>query len=138
MPRRVFRVCRARQPGECGLTAAGRRVNPTVRVRGTVPAAKEVPLGAPCRYREKASGFLADKYDMDISGIAGATMAQAESRLENVAKRVAEGPVDTVSLSDAAIELLQAKQQFQVGAAVLRTGFETEQTVLDLFDRPGR
>ena len=75
---------------------------------------------------------------MDISGIAGATMAQAESRLENVAKRVAEGPVDTVSLSDAAIELLQAKQQFQVGAAVLRTGFETEQTVLDLFDRSGR
>jgi hypothetical protein len=75
---------------------------------------------------------------MDICGFAGVTLAQAQTRLETVGKRLAEGTVDTVSLSDSAVELLRAQEQIQVGASVLRTGFEAERTVLDLLKPPAR
>ena len=70
---------------------------------------------------------------MDVSAIAIGGLEQAQSQLENTAKRIANpaNPVDGVDLSQEAVSLLQARTDFQANLATLKVN---DQMVQSLFD----
>ena len=70
---------------------------------------------------------------MDVSAIAIGGLEQAQSQLENTAKRIAKpgNPVDGVDLSQEAVSLLQARTDFQANLATLKVN---DQMVKSLFD----
>jgi flagellar hook-associated protein FlgK len=70
---------------------------------------------------------------MDVSAIALGGLEQAQSQLENTAKRIANpvNPVDGVDLSQEAVSLLQARTDFQANLATLKV---SDQMIQSLFD----
>jgi hypothetical protein len=77
---------------------------------------------------------------MDISAIALQGLQQAQVQLESSAVRLAstgvaspEGmPVDTVSLSEAAVSLLAAKNSFSANIGVLKIANELQKNIVNL------
>jgi hypothetical protein len=77
---------------------------------------------------------------MDISAIALQGLAQAQMQVEASAARLIaatapgpEGtPVDTVSLSETAVALLGAKNQFSASIEVLKTANEMQKNLVNI------
>jgi flagellar hook protein FlgE len=76
---------------------------------------------------------------MDVSAIALQGLQQAQTQLENTAQRLsaagssADGtPVDTADLSQAAVALLTAKNQFNANINVLKVADQMQKSVINL------
>jgi len=77
---------------------------------------------------------------MDVSAIALQGLEQAQLQLEASAARVIQSaaaspegvPMDTVSLSEAVVALLGAKNQFSASISVLKTANEMQKNLVNL------
>jgi hypothetical protein len=78
---------------------------------------------------------------MDILGIAQQGLQQAQGQFEKAAQHVVQAglntapsqtPSDTVSLSDAAVSVLSAQNQFETDLTVAHTGKAMEKATLAL------
>ena len=72
---------------------------------------------------------------MTIQGIAGQALGAAAERLASAAegvRRAAEPGEDTVSLSEQAVRLLQAKHEHRAALELARTADEIQQSLIDL------
>ena len=72
---------------------------------------------------------------MTIQGIAGQVLASASERLAEAAqgvRRSVEPGEDTVSLSEQAVRLLQAKHEHRAALELAHTADEIQQSVIDL------
>ena len=74
---------------------------------------------------------------MQITGTARTGLEQAEAKLEKAARRTAEstiraGPVDSVSLSEQMVALVEAKIAYEANLKVLQTAQEVERKALDI------
>lgn len=79
---------------------------------------------------------------MDILGIAQQGLQQAQGQFEKAAQRIAQvglntgqsspTPLDSVSLSDEAVSLLGAKNQFEMDVKLAQTANEMDKATLDL------
>lgn len=73
--------------------------------------------------------------DMEIAAVSALSgLQQAQERLNKAAAALSspDNPVDSVSLSTEAVNLLQAKNQFAVGIATLKILDETQKEALNL------
>jgi hypothetical protein len=84
---------------------------------------------------------MADKNGMDILGIAQQGLEQAQGQFDRTAQHIAQAglntaptqtPADSVSLSDDAVSLLSAQNQFETDLGVAHTGKEMEKATLAL------
>jgi len=81
---------------------------------------------------------MADKIHMDVSSIAAAGLDVAQSRFEKAATGLAStadatsSPPDTVSLSQQALSLLSAKNEFSTDARLAHVGDEMQKTTLHM------
>lgn len=78
-----------------------------------------------------------DKRDMQALQAALEVLQNAELKLEKTAKRLADAaspdaPVDSVSLSDEVVAMLEARNQAAVAVSVAHTDQEMQQRVLDI------
>ena len=75
---------------------------------------------------------------MDLLGIAAQGLHQADGQFDQAAQRVTQATLDTqpgpdsVSLSDAAVGLLTAKNQFETQVAVAHTADDMQKATLSL------
>jgi flagellar basal body rod protein FlgC len=84
---------------------------------------------------------LADKIDMNVLGIAQQGLQQAQGQFDRAAQNIAQlglntaqsqTPTDSVNLSDQAVSLLSAKNQYQADLGVAHTADELQQSTLSL------
>ena len=71
---------------------------------------------------------------MSISSAALSGLNQAQATFENAAKRIAGGSVtgDSVDLTSAAVNLLQAKNDFEANLKSLSVADELDKSAIDL------
>jgi hypothetical protein len=71
---------------------------------------------------------------MDVSSIALSGLNQAQTSLENTARRIsgAAGQGDSVDFSTDAVNLLQAKNDFETNIQVLKVASEMEKSAINL------
>ncbi|HEY3825351.1 MAG TPA: flagellar basal body rod C-terminal domain-containing protein [Bryobacteraceae bacterium] len=71
---------------------------------------------------------------MSVSGIALNGLNQAQATLENAAKRISgsAGRGDSVDLSTDAVDLIQAKSDFEANIRVLKVADEMNKSAIDL------
>jgi flagellar hook-associated protein FlgK len=71
---------------------------------------------------------------MDVSAIALGGLQQAQSQLESTAKRFASpaNPTDGVDLSQEAVSLLQARNDFQANLATIKVNDQMLQSLFDV------
>jgi hypothetical protein len=81
----------------------------------------------------------ADKFYMDVSTIALQGLQRSQTQLESTARRLstagssADGtPVDTADLSQAAVALITAKNQFAANLNVVKVADQMQKSVLNL------
>jgi hypothetical protein len=85
--------------------------------------------------------MLADESGMDILGIAQQGLQQADAQFNQSAQRIAQTslnsgppqpPDDSVSLSDNAVSLMSATNQYETVVGVAHTASELQQETLSL------
>ena len=85
--------------------------------------------------------MVADKTGMDILGIALQGLQQADGRFDQAAQNMtqttlstgeSQSPTDSLSLSDAAVSLMTAANQYDTQVAVAHTAGEMQQATLSL------
>jgi len=71
---------------------------------------------------------------MDVTSIALGGLEQAQSQLDSTAKQIAGlgSPTDTVDLSQAAVSLLQARNDFQANLATIKVNDQMTQSLFDV------
>ena len=73
---------------------------------------------------------------MNVTSIALGGLQQAEAGIQKAASTVAEGASteDTVSLSDAAVSLIQGRNDFSANIQTLKAGDQMEKEAIGLID----
>ncbi len=73
---------------------------------------------------------------MIVTSIALGGLRQAEAGIQKTASAVANaaGSADAVSLSDAAVSLIQGRNDFSANIQTLKVGDEMEKEAIDLID----
>jgi flagellar basal body rod protein FlgC len=71
---------------------------------------------------------------MDVLSVALDNIGRATARLDGVAARIAKvaEPQDTIDLSAEMVALMEARNSFEAGIAVLRTANELSKNLVDL------
>jgi flagellar basal body rod protein FlgG len=69
---------------------------------------------------------------MNISSVALSGLNKANAKLDSVARSVAAGTVDTVDLSNEAVALIQAKNEFAANIELLKTANDLNKLALKL------
>jgi flagellar hook protein FlgE len=71
---------------------------------------------------------------MDVSAIAVGGLEQAQSQLESTAKRIAgpSNPIDGVDLSQEAVSLIQARNDFQANLDTIKVNDRMLQSLFDV------
>ena len=69
---------------------------------------------------------------MDISAIGAAGLDVAQSRFEKAATGIESAPADSVSLSQQAVSLLSAHNEFRTDATLIHVADQMQKTALNL------
>jgi flagellar hook protein FlgE len=67
-----------------------------------------------------------------VSSVALSGLNQAEAKLNSAAQRLSAGPADTVDLSQEAVDLIQAKNEFAVNIKALKISDDIAKDTLKL------
>ena len=71
---------------------------------------------------------------MNVLSVALDNIGRAATKLDKVAARIANSPAsDTVDLSKEAVNLIQARNEFETGIKVAQTGDEMTRATLEIF-----
>jgi flagellar hook protein FlgE len=69
---------------------------------------------------------------MDVSSVALNGLNQAVLKLNTAAQRISDGPADTVELSQEAVDLIQAKNEFAANIKALKIADDLAKDTLKL------